>query len=223
MFCYIHYMISNDQGKKSDDIFNELYNKICSSKLIDSLSEIRIVTCGNLKNLKTDFSNYKKCSIVDHNDDLLQFEFPTLLVMKKDCELMENSTPILYMHLKGVTSNQDSWRNDLLKIVVDKHDECLQFLKDYNACGPRLADPFIIINNTIQRHFSGNFWWTKSEHIKNLPNPDIQSMIKDFGFLVKGRKNKNPHAPADKNFRYLAEMWIGLLDTEKTHKLKEIK
>lgn len=221
MFCYVHYMISNDLGNKSDKIFIDLYEKICKSNLIDALSEIKIVTCGNIKNLKTNFLNYKKCSVINHCDDLSQWEFPTLSVIKKDCEIMDCSTPILYIHLKGVTSNEHAWRNNLSNVVINNHKECLEALNDYNSCGPMLCEPYVR-DNKIPRHFSGNFWWSKSDHIKNLPNPDISNMIEKFGFLIDGRKNKNPNQPSSQNYRYLAEFWIGLLDMEKNHKLKEI-
>lgn len=215
-------MISKDRGAKSKQIFDEIYERIKKSGLIQELHEIRIVTCGNIDNLNNNFNNYDKCKVVEHCDDLSKWEFPTLIKMKKDAEILEDNVPILYLHLKGITSNTHDWRRRMLGVVVDKYLECNKFLHDYNAVGTQYSEPYIR-NGKMPRHFSGNFWWTSVRHLKNLPNPEIQDMIRDYGFLVEGRKNKNPAQPSNQNYRYLSEVWIGFLDMEDEHKLKEVK
>jgi hypothetical protein len=224
MLCYLHYLISKDDGKKSSIIFNELYGKIVNSGLINKLEEIRIITVGDSKKLNFDSSKYYKCKIIHHVDDVYQYEFPTLIKIKEHSQNLSDDTKILYLHLKGVTSNQDKWRDNMISIVIDKHEECIASLDEYDACGWMLSEPYIVDNKT-PRHFSGNFWWSNVRHIKKLPDPDINSLFKDYEFLLGGRKEKTKNGYVLKPSRYLAEIWIGLLDIDidKKHKLKDIK
>lgn len=224
MICYIHYLISKDDGKKSLKIFNEIYQRIVKSGLLEKLEEIRIVAVGDSSKLCFDESKYSKCKIIHHVNDATQYEFPTLMKIKEHSQNLDDDTKILYLHLKGVTSNQDSWRNDMMNVVIDKHEDCITSLDEYNACGARFCEPYIV-NNKTPRHFSGNFWWTTTKHIKNLPYPDANSLLKDYEFLLGGKKEKNNNGYVLKPCRYLAEFWIGLLDIDinKNNKLKDIK
>jgi len=223
MLCYFHYLISKDNGKKSSIIFDEIYQRIVSSRLIDKLKEIRIVTVGDYKKLSFNELKYPKCRIIHHVEDVYQYEFPTLIKIKEHGHQLDDDCKILYLHLKGVVSNQTQWRNDMLHVVIDKHQKCISSLNEYDSCGARICEPYVI-NEKIPRHFSGNFWWTTAKHIKNLPNPGCESFFKDFDFLISGKKDKKNNGYILKPRRYLAEFWIGLLDIdlEKKHKLKEI-
>ena len=104
-----------------------------------------------------------------------------------------------YLHTKGVSltettkgyynisdlgflkKNVESWRRYMEYFLIEKYDVCLKHLDEgFDCCGVQLVD-----NPSF--HFSGNFWWSKSNYIKNLP-------------LVNS---------LDKNFRHNAEFWIG--------------
>lgn len=225
MICYIHYLISND-GKRSKDIFEEIYHRLTISNLIEKLEDIKIVTIGDKSKLDFDDSKYQKCTIIDHVDDISQHEFPTLMKIKEHSQNLNDDVKILYLHLKGITSKQDAWRKDMLNIVVDRHEECMSFLDEYHAVGTKLTKPYIV-NNKTPIHFSGNFWWTTAKHIKNLPDPSIDFLLKEYEFLISNRKDKKKNDYVLHSYRYLAEYWIGLLDIdldlEENHKLKEIK
>jgi len=215
-------MIDSKNPKKSLKIFDEIYEKISTSGLLEKLKEIRMVVCGKDDEEFFLDSNYKKCKIIKRVDSYHDYEFPTLIKLKNDCDLIEENEPILYLHLKGLTSNSSKWRKNMLDVVVDKHDECISFLNEFNAVGTMLSEPYVR-KEKIPRHFSGNFWWTTTDHIKKLPHPiDLE---KDYLFLVEGRSNRRSLTGITLNpIRYLAEFWIGLFDMEKDfHKLKEIK
>lgn len=222
--CYVHYMISTD-GTYSHEIFEDLYEQIKKSQLLDKLFDIKVVTCGNLKNLKTDFSKYEKVHHVNHDDDLLSFEFPTLKQISKDSNEFDDDSCVLYLHLKNVstpnqkTKSKEDWKKRLLDCVVYNHETCIEKLKTYNAVSTDFCDTIPKINGKIPRHYSGNFWWATAKHIKTLPFPDYKELLKSHGFLVKNRINKNPAAPQNCNWRYLAEFWIALNDMDEQHNL----
>ena len=117
-----------------------------------------------------------------------------------------------YLHSKGVSKlNQrgrinpiKSWRNYMEYFIIDKYNNCIVELNSgVDAVGVKLRPtPKGNPNNTlmfwwgksnispIPKHFSGNFWWSKSDYIKKLPDIKILS----------------------KYDRHEAEFWIGYMN-----------
>lgn len=114
----------------------------------------------------------------------------------------------LYFHAKGVTSlnrifkkgnyaryvNYHFWRKHLEWGVMESHQLALDTLKTYDVVGTNFS-----IWPTP--HYSGNFWWAKSNYIKDLAAP------KDKDWWDKYRQY-NPELN-NISYRTSAEMWIG--------------
>jgi len=214
--CYLHYFISKDP-RRSDQIFQHLIKSINESSLIRRLQEIKVITCGNKSNIITNFNNFEKVNIVSHVEDPYCFEFPAIEKIFQDCSNFNDNVPILYLHLKGASKpfnkNDLNWTDDMLTLVR-KYENCLQLLEKYDAIGTRLEQS-VVIDSKVCRHFSGNFFWTKSSYVKSLPNPEKESLLKTHGYMIKSRVNKNNYAPTWCNHRYLCEFWIGMNNLEK--------
>jgi hypothetical protein len=144
--------------------------------------------CENLKNYNFGISYKTKNN---------EYEFPGLncvknLAKKENCN-------IFYIHTKGVSITEQNmrfyhnssdinhltecvndWRNYMSYFVIEQFKTCLEKLQSHDACGVNLCDK-------PQKHFSGNFWWSKSEYINKLP--EINNI--------------------NKNHRWNAEFWIG--------------
>ena len=102
----------------------------------------------------------------------------TMRKIWNDCQ--QSEMIVLYLHSKGVTSikrsleNGDSdtfkkyhyWRQFLNWGVIEKGERCYAAIKhgNYDIAGVNYRE-------TPSKHFSGNFWWAKSEYIKRLPDP----------------------------------------------------
>lgn len=220
MYCYIHYFISKHPDR-SDEIFLQLIRSIQSSGLLSLLSEIRVVTNGDLTQVKTDFKTFEKVVHVAHEEEKFAFEFPTLKKMFDDSFDMQDDTPLLYMHLKGASKsankNDYNWTEKMLGLVR-QHDNLLHRLKNYDAIGFNLEES-IVINGNVCRHFSGNFFWTKPHYVKTLPNPEKDNLMTTHGYMVHNRQNKNLYAPSWCNHRYLCEFWIGMKNLGEIHRL----
>jgi len=73
---------------------------------------------------------------------------------------------VLYLHSKGVryngrNQNVTDWTAYMTHFTVDQNELCRQALLEYDAVGVNLAnDPCL--------HYSGNFWWSTSAHIRTL-------------------------------------------------------
>jgi hypothetical protein len=161
--------------------------------------------------------DYIKNKISDLNIEIIysdkknEFEFPALDFIKSLCDNEE--CYIFYFHTKGSSICESTkhyytaamyrdnpkigedntielkhlkdcvndWREYMEYFTIQNFEKCLEALNEYDACG---------VNLTTQpmKHFSGNFWWSKSSHIKKLPK--ISSL--------------------NKSYRWNAEFWIGM-------------
>lgn len=126
-----------------------------------------------------------------------QYEFPALKLVKDICK--KNICNIFYMHTKGTgisTENMNfyhgstnieylrecvhDWRRFMEYFILYKVKKNTKLLEKYDACGVNLVDH-------PNKHFSGNFWWSKSLYINKLQDLD----------------------KIDITHRWNAEFWIG--------------
>jgi hypothetical protein len=70
----------------------------------------------------------------------------------------------------------DDWRKYMSYFVIDKWENRVKELEEYDCTGVNFSEK----NNNIPRHYSGNFWWSKSSHIKK--NKDIMERYPDRMF-----------------------------------------
>lgn len=115
-----------------------------------------------------------------------RYEYPTLVKLQEVC--LEQDCWVFYMHTKGVSrslgewTSVDSWRQYMGYFLLKRYKDCWRYLEIYDAVGVDLGEgPFL--------HFSGNFFWTKSDYVRTLPR------LKD-----------SPHFTED---RIYAEKWLG--------------
>jgi hypothetical protein len=125
----------------------------------------------------------------------------------------------LYMHAKGVTAyerclragrytefrNYFYWRKFLEWSVVERWQECNELLKNHDVVGCNFSE-------WPMKHFSGNYWWSKSEYIKNIAH------INDDAWWAS-ECQKNPSVNP-LTWRLRDEMWICHPDDAKLLSLK---
>ena len=122
------------------------------------------------------------------------YEGQTLKLLHDRCCQTDNFD-VLYLHSKGMVSSSASvmvWREILDHYCITEWANCLKKLQNSNVVGVNDAKTRNII-------MSGNFWWSKSEHIKSLPNP-LQSDL-----YMGDQSDFYPNQPA---YRYSFERWI---------------
>lgn len=125
---------------------------------------------------------------------------------------------MLYLHSKGVTSvkkcleNGDAetfkkyyyWRQFLNWGVIENGAWCYGAIAhaNYDIAGVNYRE-------TPSKHFSGNFWWSKSDYIKKLPDPSTT----DWWQQLKAKSNDAWLRTAGDRFR--DEQWPCSLDDAK--------
>jgi hypothetical protein len=161
-------------------VLNNLINRIKESKLYDNCDKINLIINGSPNLLVLDLSD-KKYKIFNPNSNIFKCEFPTLKQIWEDSK--SNDNYILYLHTKGVTKpnhpNIEDWTNYLAYFNINKWEDRIKELEEYDCTGVNFfgnpedlkLNPATWGYGKAPQHYSGNFWWSKSEHIRKLPNP----------------------------------------------------
>lgn len=169
-YIYIHLCCINNWR----DIFYNIITQLKDSGLYHNIDEIRIGVLSE-KDVRdqADFDD-KKIKLLFCEKNLELHETPTLLKLRDDAD--KEKFRCLYLHGKGCSKPDNlcvkDWVNYMLYFNLYKYRKIFELLATYDAVGVNLQ------NNHNRLHFSGNFWWSKSDYIKKL-NTSIN--IKDHG------------------------------------------
>jgi hypothetical protein len=168
--CFVHLTNMNDGMK----IFMEQIKYIKDTKLYDRLDYIFVTLLGEHVQLPYDY----KIKLIYYSKNPEEWEFPTIQRIKYFADTIADTIAdsiadnvnILYIHTKGVLQKPYSyeWRKYLEYFLIGLHEICLDSLKYYNCVGVN-QQFYYTKENCKKNHFSGNFWWSRSQHIKNLP------------------------------------------------------
>ena len=95
------------------------------------------------------------------------YETPTINLLYQHSLQEDLDFNVLYLHTKGVKHNNNNvnvndWIDYLTYFNITKYETCINYLQEYDAVGVNLQ------NGNVETHYSGNFWWTKSQYIKKL-------------------------------------------------------
>lgn len=118
---------------------------------------------------------------------------------------------ILYFHTKGVskgTLNGNSWRLMMEYFVIDRWNECVKYLNDYDCVGSNLkilgpttwSDGTKTWEKAGTQHFVGNFWWANASYISELPDDFLRSdfrLDREFWIGTGNGKMKSLYQPED--------------------------
>ena len=153
-------------------IVNTMYNRLKSSGLYTRIHKMKVTMIGTPKNVtELEWGNDPKIEWFVTSDNS-EGEGTTIRKLKNDIDSgnIAAGSIVLYMHSKGVSYTKDdvlaprvdAWTELMLKIVVDNYRECWEALLIHGAVGANLE-------LLPSRHFSGNFWWAKYSHLRQLP------------------------------------------------------
>lgn len=171
----------------------EQFDRLKNSGLYDSANKI-IVTVNlddksedDIKKLLIDFTKLEFRFSQQNTAEYLGIKTVREIALSENCY-------VLYFHSKGVSNfydnlldknfsnekvkNISSWRKCLEYFLIDRWEECINLLVDYDNVGV-----------TCNRNwFWGNFWWTKTEHVLKTVPVDLWGRWEYEAWL-----NKNIH------------------------------
>lgn len=175
--CFVHSCTFNNNASILEEIIDML-----TSEEFDIYDRIYVINFGN----SVACSN-EKVTVINWSKDTKQFEKPTLNLVKYFAE--RHDSKILYLHTKGVTHGGNlskvinDWRNYMLYFLVECGKDCLRVLNKYDIVG-------VNYQQTPHKHYSGNFWWSNSKHIRLLDS--IESNVRhDCEWWIMTKDNEN--------------------------------
>lgn len=178
-------------------IVRDQLRSIENSGLLDNISKCFVTYLGNNKNeISWLVKANKKIVLSKYSDNLYEYERLCLHDMLSWSK--KNKANILYIHAKGVSRGNDDayiknniweWRKMMEFFLIENYQICLKNLVNNDAIGCNLIDMgnFVCLKDEKHRlHFSGNFWWSKTDHIKTLPRiaPNINDLRKNETYLL---------------------------------------
>lgn len=139
-------------------------------------------------------------------------EWITLDLIEKDKQKFGDTDYILYIHTKGASKLNDinyikleNWRHLMNYFNIEKVKNVFKLFEktEFNTYGVN----YITSNNRL--HYSGNFWWMRSDYAKtiNVENVDKSNRyMAELGYLRNG-VNWKPYSAFDPDLNlYLSEI-----------------
>ena len=169
-------------SEKSLEIIKPLLDRTVRSGILDKIDCFNIVITG--QSIEFIANNIRDTSS-KFNINLTENEGERATLHKLH-SMVKPDDKVLYFHSKGTSKMNDScflniqaWTNKLMYFVVDKYQECLDFLNEYDLVGPNYWGEYTPDScrescgqdKNPPPHYSGNFWWAKGSHIKRLEIP----------------------------------------------------
>jgi hypothetical protein len=170
------------------EVFRSLIQCIHQSGLYDAVDEIRCCVLGHVDVgvFQTLMQAHPKIKIHASSPDVSLHEVFTINTLHEDCK--HESMNVLYLHTKGITKsanvNVKCWVQYMCFFLIDKYKECFELLKVHDTVGVNLHDDPVL-------HYSGNFWWATSAHIKNLSPCSRSSYYSPEFWLTEKRIGKH--------------------------------
>lgn len=187
---------------KIDLMVNEQLNRLIESNLLDS-SELHVTILNNsnytLKPETLELINKLSQNVSFENGNI--YEIITHKKIYDHCKTFDGN--YFYMHTKGCTrindltsgdysyKNIENWRHMQEHFTIDRYKDCIDALQTHDIVGSNYMPQSNVLH--VPAHYSGGFWWTTSEFIKKLPDPQT----------YLNTENVN---------RFHAEFWLGRIN-----------
>jgi len=235
LIAFYHIYLPDDPGIWMNMIL-EQFKIMEDNDLLDALSELNVSVISKLDDRVPMFEEFIKLycpkatinlfinSSKDEEDmlkninDLPSENVAMRAIYKKS---QEEDCYILYFHSKGITSinkhlkknemhllrNYQYWRYYLNWGVLENWKKCVDALETHDVAGVNYF-------TYPAKHFSGAFWWARSDWIRKLPDPST----KDWWYRLK--ENSRDHWLKNvASDRFRDEQWLCCIDDVRVYTL----
>ena len=190
-------------------IFNHQFSLLKETGLLELADKIYLCVNGKLAIFNTiqELANqYHNVEMIHTSNSIEHYEYPTLKFLKETID-NDSDSYILYFHVKGASKNNVKPIHDLRFLLeyynIVNYKKCIELLDTgYCTVGILYSEGMI----SQWPHYSGNFWWANSNHIKKLPKlpHKNESIIGEVSTISKMMYISD-------YFRYDHEAWIGCI------------
>jgi hypothetical protein len=155
-------------------------DKLFKSGLYDETDEILCFICKAEDNCIKMLQKYNKIKIIATKENL--YEKFAINNFKK---YVSGDYYLYYIHSKSVTRNEiyfRDWRILCDHFTIQKWRMSVELLKYYDCIGTNLK-------NFPKKHYSGNFWWSKSEHLNSLRDANDEYLSSEMYIMSNMKTN----------------------------------
>ena len=202
------------QGEGWELLFQQQMFNLYVSGLYDAADVINICVAGN-QLLPFQWKKFDVKYIKDVSSEL-----DSLKLLYDYCSL--NECKVLYFHSKGLSYNGykereyvDAWRLYLEYYVINKWNECVHLLDEYDIVGTEWDDKSVVyvdrnkqIDADTSGFYVGNFWWANGSYVRKLD----REMLERYDYIHKKRGydiSKLSNEYKQQILRFNAELFIG--------------
>ena len=149
--CFIH-SCTIENTKRLDYLISKLHFDLFDIIFINNIG----------KPIENKYNN-PKIVITNYSEEHSLFEVPTINKLRS-FSISNKGFNILYLHTKGITRTEieiDDWIDMMLYFLINEN--AINQLKNKITVGCNY------INDGFPPHWSGNFWWAKSNYLATLP------------------------------------------------------
>jgi len=147
-------------GNYLNILLNQL-NNLIKSGLYDQTNRILCFVCCKQEQCIDILKKYDKIEIISTVNN----EYEQFAINNYKKYITDINYDLFYIHTKGVSRKDEicynNWRMICGYFTINKWKLNIELLNYYDCVG-------INLKNYPKKHFSGNFWWAKSEHLNKL-------------------------------------------------------
>jgi hypothetical protein len=155
------------------DVIHEQMHTLIASGLYAAARDIFVgCSCSRCEEeIPLVMKKYSKVIMMQSAHSVQVHENHTINSLLAYCkELDQDPCNILYLHTKGITGkspNQLYWRRFMMVYMVELWQLCHAILSyGYSTVGVNKSNLFFLQSSFM--HYSGNFWWARSEYLSSL-------------------------------------------------------
>jgi hypothetical protein len=176
VYLYWHIYMNKQDIKRGIQIIKRQFDKITKSGLIDRVSAVNICFVGDVPFPCEDILNHPKVKIIAKIQK--GYEGITTHCIKRACDTQDHDSLIVYLHNRGMSHPSDDpsedWTLMMEYFVIERWKQSIQVLKNKYTAGCEMWAHKHREDASINvYHYSGNFWWSRSEYIKKNKYPKM--------------------------------------------------
>jgi len=195
-YCFIHSCNATGDTYRLQHLLNIL-SKINLEKVF--INNIGIQLNDNIgiqlnDNIGLHLNLIEGIEVIQYSEDTSLFEVPTINMLRSFSKKNPGCN-ILYLHTKGSghpkdAQNINDWIDMMLYFLVDQSTTALHLLENCDTVGCNYHNKS---SCRAPPHFSGNFWWAKTDYLSGLPDCGPNKFDAEFWLHRGNPKFKSLH------------------------------
>lgn len=175
IYIFWHIYIDFEKPDLGTSIVERQFELMQSSGLLDACTRVYIGYVSILPFSFT-FIEHPKVEIIRH--ETFGQEGVTSCALKEYCDASEENLNIMYLHNRGGSRENnpasEDWTRMMEFFVIERWKYAMSTLESHFTCGCEMYSMQNRLTSESVYHYSGNFWWSQSAYIKQLPCPSFE-------------------------------------------------